>query len=64
TVLGTLQPERDAEYRAMAAQVDYSRVYMAGHFPADIEAGALLGDVIGDYYLITRNGVDPARLNQ
>jgi len=64
TVLGTLQPERDSEYRAMAAQVDYSRVYMAGHFPADIKAGALLGDVIGDYYLITRNGVDPATLNQ
>jgi len=37
---------------------------MAGHFPADIKAGALLGDVIGDYYLITRNGVDPASLNQ
>ncbi len=59
TVLGTLMPERQSEYRAMEAQVDFSRVYMAGHFPADIRAGALLGDVIGDYFLITRNGVDP-----
>jgi hypothetical protein len=30
--------------------------------PADIRGGALLGDVIGDYFLITRNGVDPQHL--
>jgi hypothetical protein len=35
---------------------------MAGHFPADISAGALLGDVIGDYLLVTREHVDPAQL--
>ena len=62
TLLGTLMPERDTQYRATEAQVDYSRVYMAGHYPGDIRAGALLGDVIGDYFLITRNDVDPARL--
>jgi PAP2 superfamily len=59
TVLGTLMPERDGQYRATEAQIDYSRVYMAGHFPGDIRAGALLGDVIGEYFLITRNGIDP-----
>jgi hypothetical protein len=32
---------------------------MAGHFPSDIRAGALLGDLIGDYFLLTRNGVSP-----
>jgi membrane-associated phospholipid phosphatase len=62
TVLGTLMPERDAQYSATEAQVDYSRVYMAGHYPGDIRAGALLGDVIGDYFLITRNGMSPAQL--
>ena len=62
TVLGTLMPERGAQYRATEAQVDYSRVYMAGHFPGDIRAGALLGDVIGDYFLVTRNGVAVAGL--
>jgi len=61
-VLGTLMPERGAQYRATEAQVDYSRVYMAGHFPGDIRAGALLGDVIGDYFLVTRNGVAVAGL--
>ena len=55
TVLGTLMPDRAAQYRATEAQIDYSRIYMAGHFSGDIRAGALLGDVIGDYFLITRN---------
>lgn len=63
TILGTLMPERDAQYRATEAQIDYSRVYMAGHYPGDIRAGALLGDVIGDYFLLTRNGVKPAELS-
>jgi len=62
TVLGTLMPDRAAQYRATEAQIDYSRVYMAGHFPGDIRAGALLGDVIGDYMLITRSGVAVAGL--
>lgn len=64
TVLGALMPERSASYRASEAQIDYSRVYMAGHFPGDIRGGALLGDVIGDYFLITRNGVEPTELGQ
>lgn len=62
TFLGVLDPGRVAEYTSMEAQVDFSRVYMAGHFPGDITAGALLGDVIGDYYLLTRQNVDPSRL--
>jgi hypothetical protein len=62
TLLGGLQPRMDAQYRYMEDQIDYSRVYMAGHFPADIAAGAQLGDLIGDYFLITREGVDPASL--
>ena len=31
-------------YRWLQAQVDWSRVYMAGHVPSDLTAGALLGD--------------------
>jgi hypothetical protein len=62
TVLGALMPDRESQYQSMEAQIDYSRVYMAGHFPADIRAGALLGDTIGDYFLVTRNGVDQQHL--
>lgn len=36
------------------AEIDYSRLYIAGHIPSDIKAGALLGDMIGQYVLITR----------
>jgi hypothetical protein len=61
-LLGRMAPLRDLEYRHMEAEVDYSRVYMAGHFPADIQAGALLGDMIGDYLLVTREGIDPRQL--
>ena len=40
----------------MRAQVDWSRVYMAGHVSSDITAGALLGDLIGEYVAVTREG--------
>ncbi|RNM17748.1 phosphatase PAP2 family protein [Nocardioides pocheonensis] len=62
TLLGGLQPRLDAQYRYLEDEIDYSRVYMAGHFPGDIAGGALLGDLIGDYFLVTREGVDPASL--
>ncbi|MCW2817496.1 MAG: hypothetical protein JWR42_283 [Marmoricola sp.] len=54
TYLGGLEPQRLGEYRWTEAQVAYSRVYMAGHVPSDLVGGALLGDLVGDYYLGTR----------
>lgn len=62
TFLGDLMPQRDSEYRWWQDQIDYSRIYMAGHFPSDITGGTLLGDMIGDYFLVTRAGVDPSQL--
>ncbi len=62
TFLGGLMPARAEEYRATENQVDYSRIYMAGHVPSDIAGGALLGDMIGEYLLVTRDHVDPAGL--
>lgn len=59
TFLGTLDPERDADYRHWQDQIDYSRLYMAGHVPSDIAGGTLLGDMIGDYFLVTRAHLDP-----
>lgn len=40
------------------AEIDYSRLYVAGHVPSDIRAGAVLGDMIGEYFLVTR-GYEP-----
>ncbi|NUP36603.1 MAG: phosphatase PAP2 family protein [Streptomyces sp.] len=53
TYLSNLNPHRAAEYQWMAAEIAYSRLYMAGHLPSDILAGALLGDLVGEYVLTT-----------
>jgi hypothetical protein len=53
TYLSALDPHRVAEYDWMQSQVLYSRLYMAGHVPSDILSGALLGDLVGDYALLT-----------
>jgi membrane-associated phospholipid phosphatase len=47
-------PHMDAQYRWMEDEIAYSRVYMAGHVPSDIRGGALLGDMIGEYFVVTR----------
>jgi hypothetical protein len=54
TYLSRFAPHMDAEYRWMQDEIDYSRVYMAGHVPSDITGGTLLGDMIGEYYLVSR----------
>lgn len=63
TFLGALDPERDTDYRHWQDQIDYSRLYMAGHVPSDIAGGTLLGDMIGDYFLVTRAHLDPQALS-
>ncbi len=54
TYLGGLQPSRGTDYLWAQGEIDWSRVYMAGHTPSDITGGALLGDMIGEYYLHSR----------
>jgi hypothetical protein len=59
TYLSFLAPRREADYRWTEEEIAYSRVYMAGHVPSDITAGALLGDMIGEYFLVTRHHMPP-----
>lgn len=54
TYLSGLDPERTGEYEWTESEIDYSRVYMAGHVTSDLTGGALLGDLIGEYFLSTR----------
>ena len=49
TYLADRDPSRAGEYRAMQAQIDWSRIYMSGHTVSDVTGGALLGDLIGAY---------------
>lgn len=58
TYLGHLAPRRLADYEWMEDEVTYSRLYMAGHVESDITAGSLLGDMIGEYFLVT-SGAEP-----
>jgi len=60
-VLGTLMPERDAQYRANEAQIDYSRVYMAGHYPGDVAQERFLATSSATTF-ITRTGVEPVQV--
>jgi hypothetical protein len=54
TYLTQRSPHRAGQYRWMLDEIAWSRIYMAGHVPSDITAGALLGDMIGEYLLVTR----------
>ena len=54
TYLSSLDPHRVGEYRWMQSEIDWSRVYMAGHTVSDVTGGALLGDMIGEYFAVTR----------
>jgi hypothetical protein len=52
--LGHIAPRRLEDYRWMEDEVTYSRLYMAGHVQSDITAGSMLGDMIGEYVLVSR----------
>ena len=57
--LAHFMPHRLADYRWMEDEIDYSRLYVAGRVPSDIQGGTLLGDMIAEYFLVTRAGVEP-----
>ncbi len=54
TYLTGLAPHRAGEYSWMEDEIAWSRIYMAGHVTSDITGGTLLGDMIGEYFLVTR----------
>ena len=50
-VLAHLEAPRAPEFRWMADEVAYSRMYAGGHYPSDIAAGAYLGTLVSEYEL-------------
>lgn len=50
-VMRHFEPSREGEYRWMADEIAFSRLYAGGHYLSDLTAGAFLGTAIGDYAL-------------
>lgn len=59
TYLGKLSPYRNDQYTWMESQVDLASVYAGLELPSDVASGALLGNLVGQYVLVTRKHAQP-----
>lgn len=59
TYLGEISPYRFDTYRWMESQIALASIYGGLELPSDIEAGALLGQLVGRYVLVTRGHSKP-----
>ncbi len=59
TYLGKLSPYRYDQYAWMEKQVDLAALYAGLELPSDVGAGALLGNLVGEYVLVTRGHAKP-----
>lgn len=59
TYLGKLSPYRFDQYAWMEKQVDLAALYAGLELPSDVGSGALLGDLVGQYVLVTRGHKKP-----
>ncbi|MGI9085319.1 MAG: hypothetical protein ACR2FE_08485 [Aeromicrobium sp.] len=57
--LGKLSPYRFDQYAWMEQQVDLAALYAGLELPSDVGAGALLGNLVGQYVLVTRGHAKP-----
>ena len=57
--LSKLSPYREDQYRWMESQVDLAALYAGLELPSDIGSGALLGELVGQYVLVTRGHAKP-----
>ncbi len=57
--LGKLSPYRFDQYAWMEQQVDLAALYAGLELPSDVASGALLGDLVGQYVLVTRGHAKP-----
>lgn len=57
--LSKLSPYRADQYIWMEKQVDLAVLYAGLELPSDVGSGALLGDLVGQYVLVTRGHAKP-----
>jgi len=59
TYLGELSPYRYDQYVWMEQQVDLAALYAGLELPSDVGSGTLLGNLVGEYVLVTRGHSKP-----
>lgn len=57
TFLSYLYPGQTSQYKRMTDELGFAQVYLGNHLPSDVDAGSLLGDMVGEYFLVTRDHV-------
>ena len=62
TVLGYLFPQQARQYTHMVDELAYAEVYSGRHLPSDVNTGVLLGDMVGEYVLVTRHEAQPQQV--
>jgi len=60
--LGFLYPGQAAVYRQMDQQFEFTQLYFGDRLPSDVEAGTLVGDMLGEYFLVTRADGSPQQV--
>ena len=59
TYLSKLSPYRADQYAWMESQVDLAALHAGLELPSDVGSGALLGNLVGQYVLVTRGHAKP-----
>lgn len=61
TTMSRLEPQRTRALRFLECEIDYSRLYVAAHYPSDVLRGAFLGRMVGDYTIADHHEWMPTR---
>ncbi len=54
TFLGYLYPRQAPVYKNITEELGFAQVYLGNHLPSDVDAGSLIGDMVGEYFLVTQ----------
>jgi hypothetical protein len=60
--LSYLYPDQAAVYRHLDDEYEFSHLYFGERLPSDLDAGTLVGDMLGEYFLVTRADGSPRQV--
>lgn len=62
TVMTYFYPSNAALYRHMDEELAFAQIYLGYQLPSDVDAGTLVGDMVGEYLLVTRHEGSPQKV--